>query len=117
MILGLYLLCIVVLVVEVAPGVDEEGLEVAKECLGEAFKVHSDSSRDDRLKPISLINLFTSLDKSEPPPPPPVAAIQDPSSSSGPDFSGSHVSVDTSKEPLFTGKFWFVSCSLDQCEC
>ncbi|XP_010421744.1 PREDICTED: small glutamine-rich tetratricopeptide repeat-containing protein [Camelina sativa] len=110
--------------VEVSPGVDEEGLEVARECLGEAFKVNSDSSRDDRLKPVSLVNLFTSLDQSEPlenippppssswppppssswpPPPPPVAATQDPSSSSGSDFLGSHVSVDTSKEPIFTG--------------
>ncbi|KAG7557076.1 Tetratricopeptide repeat [Arabidopsis suecica] len=95
--------------VEVAQGVDEEGLEVARECLGEAFKVNSDSSRDDSLKPISLVNLFSSLDKNEPqenlppPPPPVVVATQDPSSSSGPDFSGSHDSVDTSKEPVFTG--------------
>lgn len=98
----------VVLVVEVAQGVDEEGLEVARECLGEAFKVHSDSSRDDSFKPISLVNLFTSLDKNEPQetirPPPPVVATQDPSSSSGTDFSGSHDSVDTSKEPVFTGE-------------
>ncbi|AEE82625.1 putative tetratricopeptide-like helical domain superfamily, acetyltransferase A, auxiliary subunit [Arabidopsis thaliana] len=90
--------------VEVAPGVDEEGLEVARECLREAFKLNSDSSRDDdddSFKPISLVNLFTSLDNNEtipPPPPPPVAATtQDPSS------SGSHVSVDTCKEPSFTG--------------
>ncbi|CAD5327313.1 unnamed protein product [Arabidopsis thaliana] len=85
-------------------GVDEEGLEVARECLREAFKLNSDSSRDDdddSFKPISLVNLFTSLDNNEtipPPPPPPVAATtQDPSS------SGSHVSVDTCKEPSFTG--------------
>ncbi|EOA20686.1 hypothetical protein CARUB_v10001000mg [Capsella rubella] len=97
--------------VEVASGVDEEGLEVARECLGEAFKVNSDSLRDDRLKPVSLVNLFTSLDKSEPlqntpsaPPLPAVAVVtQDPSSSSGPEFSGSHVNVDTSREPIFTG--------------
>ncbi|KAL1194812.1 Serine/threonine-protein phosphatase 5 [Cardamine amara subsp. amara] len=91
--------------VEVASGVDEEGLEVVKECLAEAFKVNSDSSRDDRLKPISLVNLFTSLEKTEPsetipPPPPTVASTQDPSSSSGPVFSDSQVSLNASKEPF-----------------
>ncbi|CAN8246886.1 unnamed protein product [Cochlearia groenlandica] len=96
--------------VEVAQGVDEEGLEVARECLAEAFKVTSDSSRDYRLKPVSLIDMFSSLDQPAPAESetiPSVAtrgvAVDDPSSSSGPGLSDSHVQGDASKEPLFTG--------------
>ncbi|ESQ38763.1 hypothetical protein EUTSA_v10028662mg [Eutrema salsugineum] len=98
--------------VEVASGVDEEGLEVAKECLKEAFKITLDSTRDYKLKPISLVNMFSTLNKTAPPlveTAPFVAdrsvTIDGPSSSSRPDLSDSHVSksVDASKEPLFTG--------------
>ncbi|KAJ0243102.1 SGTA protein [Hirschfeldia incana] len=77
--------------VEVAPGVDEEGLEVAKECIKEAFKITSDSTRDYNSKPISLVTLFTS---------PPSPRGDEPSSSSAPPPH----SVDAaSKEPLFNG--------------
>ncbi|KFK32144.1 hypothetical protein AALP_AA6G203900 [Arabis alpina] len=95
--------------VEVAPGADEEGLEVARECLAEAFKVNADSSQ---LKPVSLVDMFSSLDKSAPPKlktKPLAATIDDPSSSSGPDLSNSHVSeplqssvhTGTSRDELF----------------
>lgn len=92
------------IVVEVAPGVDEEGLEVAKECIKEAFKITSDSTRDYHSKPIPLVSLFTS----------PRGDDSSSSSSSGPpDLSNSNVSsVDAaSKEPLFNGQlpFDFVS--------
>ncbi|KAF8085090.1 hypothetical protein N665_0681s0013 [Sinapis alba] len=80
--------------VEVAPGVDEEGLEVAKECIKEAFKITSDSTRDYNSKPISLVSFFTS---------PRGVTVDESSSSSGPDLSNSNVSVDASKEPLFNG--------------
>ncbi|XP_013612452.1 PREDICTED: small glutamine-rich tetratricopeptide repeat-containing protein [Brassica oleracea var. oleracea] len=73
--------------VQVAPGVDEEGLEVAKECMKEAFKITSDSARDYNSKPVSLVSIFTS-------------PVDESSSSSGPDLSNS---VDASKEPLFKG--------------
>nr|VDD65410.1 unnamed protein product [Brassica oleracea] len=73
--------------VQVAPGVDEEGLEVAKECIKEAFKITSDSARDYNSKPVSLVSIFTS-------------PVDESSSSSGPDLSNS---VDASKEPLFKG--------------
>ncbi|KAF3535009.1 hypothetical protein F2Q69_00022582 [Brassica cretica] len=74
-------------IVQVAPGVDEEGLEVAKECMKEAFKITSDSARDYNSKPVSLVSIFTS-------------PVDESSSSSGPDLSNS---VDASKEPLFKG--------------
>lgn len=49
-----------VLTVEPAPGVDLEGLEVARECLQEVFKL--DSFRDDdQTKPDSLVDIFSSL--------------------------------------------------------
>ncbi|KAK8642855.1 hypothetical protein V6N13_012183 [Hibiscus sabdariffa] len=49
--------------VEPAPGVDLEGLEVARECLAEAFKLNSASIND--AKPDVLIDIFSSLDGSE----------------------------------------------------
>ncbi|CAN7124138.1 unnamed protein product, partial [Brassica rapa subsp. narinosa] len=73
--------------VQVAPGVDEEGLEVAKECIKEAFKITSDSARDYNSKPVSLVSIFTS-------------PVDESSSSSAPDLSNS---VDASKEPLSKG--------------
>lgn len=79
------------MLVQVAPGVDEEGLEVAKECMKEAFKITSDSARDYNSKPVSLVSIFTS-------------PVDESSSSSGPDLSNS---VDASKEPLFKGQLWF----------
>lgn len=48
------------LVVEPAPGVDIEGLEVAKECLTEVFKLHS-YPVEAQSKPESLIQIFNSL--------------------------------------------------------
>ncbi|CAA7019679.1 unnamed protein product [Microthlaspi erraticum] len=91
--------------VEVAPGVDEEGLEVAKECLKESFKITSDSTRDYKLNPISLVNMFTSLDKTVPSFVETTrgVTINEPSSSSGPNLSHPQVSVNASKKPLFTG--------------
>lgn len=50
-------------IVEPAPGVDLEGLEVAKECLAEVFKLDSPSVHDDT-RPDSLIDIFHSLDSS-----------------------------------------------------
>ncbi|XP_039070146.1 small glutamine-rich tetratricopeptide repeat-containing protein-like [Hibiscus syriacus] len=49
--------------VEPAPGVDLEGLEVARECLVEVFKLNSASIND--AKPDVLIDIFSSLDASE----------------------------------------------------
>lgn len=48
--------------VEAAPGVDLEGLEVAKECVSDAFKLDSPTIDDDRLEPGLLIDLFRSLE-------------------------------------------------------
>ncbi|XP_021284956.1 small glutamine-rich tetratricopeptide repeat-containing protein [Herrania umbratica] len=49
--------------VEPAPGVDLEGLEVARECLTEVFKLDSTSAKD--VKPDVLVDLFSSLEASE----------------------------------------------------
>ncbi|KHG12584.1 Sgta [Gossypium arboreum] len=49
--------------VEPAPGVDLEGLEVARECLVEVFKL--DSASINYVKPDLLIDIFSSLDESE----------------------------------------------------
>lgn len=46
-------------VVEPSPGVDAEGIEVARECLVEAFKINSSSGSDE---PDSLIDIFKSFD-------------------------------------------------------
>ncbi|KAI8002401.1 Small glutamine-rich tetratricopeptide repeat-containing protein beta [Camellia lanceoleosa] len=50
--------------VEPAPGVDLEGLEVAKECLAEVFKIDP-SSVDNRAKSDLLINVFNSWEANE----------------------------------------------------
>lgn len=47
--------------VEPAPGVDLEGLEVARECLTEVFKLDSPFV-DGQTKPDSLIDIFNSLE-------------------------------------------------------
>ncbi|XP_020247418.1 small glutamine-rich tetratricopeptide repeat-containing protein-like isoform X2 [Asparagus officinalis] len=47
--------------VQPAPGVDLEGLDVARECLEECFKLNSFSS-DDGVPPGMLIKLFSSLE-------------------------------------------------------
>ncbi|EEF48388.1 heat shock protein 70 (HSP70)-interacting protein, putative [Ricinus communis] len=47
--------------VQPAPGVDLEGLDVARECLNEVFKIDS-TAADDSIKPGLLIDLFRSLD-------------------------------------------------------
>ncbi|KAH9756989.1 TPR REGION domain-containing protein [Citrus sinensis] len=52
------------LIVEPAPGVDLEGLEVARECLTEVFKLDSPSA-DGQRKPDSLIDIFNSLQASD----------------------------------------------------
>ncbi|KHG06880.1 Small glutamine-rich tetratricopeptide repeat-containing beta [Gossypium arboreum] len=49
--------------VEPAPGVDFEGLEVARECLMEVFKLDSASIND--VKSDSLVDIFSSLEASE----------------------------------------------------
>lgn len=51
--------------VEPAPGVDFEGLEVARECLEDVFKLGS-SAVDDQTKPDSLVDIFTSLGADKP---------------------------------------------------
>ncbi|XP_030528037.1 small glutamine-rich tetratricopeptide repeat-containing protein [Rhodamnia argentea] len=51
--------------VEPTPGVDVEGLEVARECLTEAFKVDLSSSDDDQIRPDLLVEMFKSLHSSE----------------------------------------------------
>ncbi|XP_010544761.1 PREDICTED: small glutamine-rich tetratricopeptide repeat-containing protein 2 [Tarenaya hassleriana] len=99
--------------VEASPGVDEEGLEVAKECLAEAFKINLDSVGDDQIKPVSLINMFSALDKSEHQEDRADVTrnvtIDGPSSSSGPNLPSSCVSEtqrfsgDLRAEPQFTG--------------
>lgn len=45
--------------VEPASGVDNESIEVARECLHEAFKLNT-SVADDGIKPASLVDLFSS---------------------------------------------------------
>ncbi|XP_059452159.1 uncharacterized protein LOC132182814 isoform X2 [Corylus avellana] len=50
--------------VEPASGVDLEGLEVARECLTEAFKLGS-SSANDQIKPDLLVDIFRSLERNE----------------------------------------------------
>uniref|UniRef100_A0A5B7B9T9 Uncharacterized protein n=1 Tax=Davidia involucrata TaxID=16924 RepID=A0A5B7B9T9_DAVIN len=50
--------------IEPAPGVDLEGLEVAKECLAEVFKINP-SSVNSRPKPGLLVNIFSSGEASE----------------------------------------------------
>lgn len=50
--------------VEPAPGVDLEGLEVAKECLSEVFKIDP-SSVDRQADSDLLVNLFSSREASE----------------------------------------------------
>ncbi|KAK4572831.1 hypothetical protein RGQ29_031021 [Quercus rubra] len=50
--------------VEPAPGVDVEGLEVATECLTEAFKLDS-SSVNGHTNPDSLVDIFHSLERTE----------------------------------------------------
>ncbi|XVE60332.1 hypothetical protein DITRI_Ditri05aG0120500 [Diplodiscus trichospermus] len=49
--------------VEPAPGVDLEGLEVARECLTEVFRLDSASIND--VKPDVLVDIFSSLEASE----------------------------------------------------
>ncbi|XP_022773252.1 small glutamine-rich tetratricopeptide repeat-containing protein-like isoform X2 [Durio zibethinus] len=49
--------------VEPAPGVDIEGLEVARECLAEVFKLDSASIND--VKPDVLVDIFSSFEASE----------------------------------------------------
>ena len=50
-------------IVEPAPGVDLEGLEVARECLTEVFKLDSASIND--VKSDVLVDIFSSLEASE----------------------------------------------------
>ncbi|CAK7346982.1 unnamed protein product [Dovyalis caffra] len=50
---------------EPAPGVDLEGLEVAKECLGDAFKLDSPTIDDNPVEPGLLIDLFRSVEANE----------------------------------------------------
>ncbi|PRQ26537.1 putative acetyltransferase A, auxiliary subunit [Rosa chinensis] len=46
--------------VEPGPGVNVEGIEIARECLEEAFKLNT-SPADDPIKPESLVEMFSSL--------------------------------------------------------
>ncbi|KAK7301360.1 hypothetical protein RJT34_12223 [Clitoria ternatea] len=48
--------------VEPGPGVDAEGIEVARECLAEAFKLNSSHVDGDSVKSDSLIDIFKSLE-------------------------------------------------------
>ena len=47
-------------IVEPSPGVDAEGIEVARECLVEAFKINNSASVTG--EPDSLIDIFKSFD-------------------------------------------------------
>ncbi|XP_014622405.1 small glutamine-rich tetratricopeptide repeat-containing protein alpha-like isoform X5 [Glycine soja] len=49
-------------IVEPGPGVDAEGIEVARECLAEAFKLNSSPVAGDDVKSDSLIDIFKSLE-------------------------------------------------------
>ncbi|KAK7385196.1 hypothetical protein VNO78_30909 [Psophocarpus tetragonolobus] len=51
--------------VEPGPGVDAEGIEVARECLAEAFKLNSSPVAGDDVKSDSLIDIFKSLEASK----------------------------------------------------
>ena len=55
--------CVFCKIVEPAPGVDLEGLEVARECLTEVFKLDSASIND--VKPDVLVDIFSSVEASE----------------------------------------------------
>ncbi|KAG4969927.1 hypothetical protein JHK82_035622 [Glycine max] len=48
--------------VEPGPGVDAEGIEVARECLAEAFKLNQSPVAGDDVKSDSLIDIFKSLE-------------------------------------------------------
>ncbi|RDX71702.1 Small glutamine-rich tetratricopeptide repeat-containing protein alpha, partial [Mucuna pruriens] len=48
--------------VEPGPAVDSEGIEVARECLAEAFKLNSSPVVGDHVKSDSLIDIFKSLE-------------------------------------------------------
>ncbi|KAK7321016.1 hypothetical protein VNO77_31081 [Canavalia gladiata] len=48
--------------VEPGPGVDAEGIEVARECLEEAFRLNSSPMNGDPTKSDSLIDIFKSLE-------------------------------------------------------
>ncbi|TKY56157.1 small glutamine-rich tetratricopeptide repeat-containing protein 2 isoform X4 [Spatholobus suberectus] len=48
--------------VEPGPRVDAEGIEVARECLAEAFKLNSSPVAGEPVKPDSLIDIFKSLE-------------------------------------------------------
>lgn len=50
--------------VEPAPGVNGEGIEIARECLEEAFKLNT-SPAGDRIKPDSLVDIFSSLENNK----------------------------------------------------
>ncbi|KAI9200833.1 hypothetical protein LWI28_013864 [Acer negundo] len=91
--------------VEPAPGVDLEGLEVARECLTEVFKLDSPSS-DAETKPDSLIDIYKSLEASGQG----ATAIGAPSSSSAHNVADVNISedskpmdVDWMREPHSTG--------------
>ncbi|KAK2659498.1 hypothetical protein Ddye_006031 [Dipteronia dyeriana] len=91
--------------VEPAPGVDLEGLEVARECLTEVFKLDSPSP-DAETKPDSLIDIFKSLEASGHG----ATAVGAPSSSSDHNVADVNISedskpmdVDWMREPYSTG--------------
>ncbi|XP_020238249.1 uncharacterized protein LOC109817422 [Cajanus cajan] len=48
--------------VEPGPGIDAEGIEVARDCLTEAFKLNSSPVAGDTVKTDSLIDIFKSLE-------------------------------------------------------
>ncbi|KAL5844091.1 hypothetical protein ACOSQ4_010049 [Xanthoceras sorbifolium] len=91
--------------VEPAPGVDLEGLEVARECLKEVFKLDSPSP-DAETKPDSLIDIFNSLEASGHG----ATAVGAPSSSSALNVADANFSEDSKsldeawmREPHSTG--------------
>ncbi|KAK0577562.1 hypothetical protein LWI29_035146 [Acer saccharum] len=91
--------------VEPAPGVDLEGLEVARECLTEVFKLDSPSP-DAETKPDSLIDIYKSLEASGHG----ATAVGAPSSSSAHNVADVNISedskpmdVDWMREPHSTG--------------
>ena len=98
------------MIVEPAPGVDLEGLEVARECLTEVFKLDSPSP-DAEAKPDSLIDIYKSLEASGHG----ATAVSAPSSSSAHNVADVNISEDSKPMvpflPHSLSLFWVSSFS------
>lgn len=93
------------LIVELGPGVDAEGIEVARECLAEAFKLNSFPGTGDH---DSLIQIFKSIEANKQcetsqsdVAPQPVDASSSFFSANAQNHSGTSKSMVNSRLPLF----------------